>query len=78
MLAQKLRPLKRELEQIDQRMAALNAECSTLHERLTQPLPPAEIADSGRRLKACTDEIATLEERWLELSEEIEAQTAAL
>ena len=78
LLAQKLRPLKRELEQIDQRMAALNAECSTLHERLTQPLPPAEIADSGRRLKACTDEIATLEERWLELSEEIEAQTAAL
>ena len=78
LLAQKLRPLKRELEQIDQRMTALNAECSTLHERLTQPLPPAEIADSGRRLKACTDEIATLEERWLELSEEIEAQTAAL
>ena len=78
LLAQKLRPLKRELEQIDQRMAALNAECSTLHERLTQPLPPAEIADSGRRLKACTDEIATLEERWLELSEEIEVQTAAL
>ena len=75
-LTQKLRPLKRELEQIDQRMAALNAECTALHEQLAQPLPPADIADSGRRLKACTDEIASLEERWLELSEAIEEQAA--
>ncbi|MBY0453292.1 MAG: ATP-binding cassette domain-containing protein [Burkholderiaceae bacterium] len=76
-LAQKLRPLKKELEQIDQRMAVLTAERSALEQRLTQPLPPAEIADCGRRLKVCNDETAALEERWLELSEQIEAQTTA-
>ncbi|MDA8521070.1 ABC-F family ATP-binding cassette domain-containing protein [Acidovorax sp. NCPPB 4044] len=72
-LAEKTRPLKRELEQISQHLAALGTDKSGLEERLTQPLPPAEIAECGRRLKSCSDEIDRLEERWLEVSEEIEA-----
>ena len=44
--------------------------------RQPQPMPPAEIADNGKRLKAATDEIAKLEERWLEVSSELEALTA--
>ncbi|NMM77030.1 ABC-F family ATP-binding cassette domain-containing protein [Acidovorax sp. SRB_24] len=71
--AEKLRPLKRELEKIDQRLAELAAERTALEERLTQALPPAEIADCGRRLKASGDETAALEERWLELSGQLEA-----
>ncbi|MCM2345848.1 ABC-F family ATP-binding cassette domain-containing protein [Acidovorax soli] len=71
-LAEKTRPLKREIEQIDQRLAALVAERAGLEERLTQALPPAEIADLGRRLKTGHDETARLEERWLEISAELE------
>ena len=71
-LAEKARPLKRELEQIDQRLSALVAERADLEQRLTQPLPPAEIADLGRRLKAGHDETAQLEERWLEISAGLE------
>ena len=73
---EKTRPLKKELEQIDKRMTELQTTKNTLEERLTQPMPPAEIADNGKRLKAATDEIAKLEERWLEVSSELEALTA--
>ena len=73
---EKTRPLKKELEQIDKRMTELQTTKTTLEERLTQPMPPAEIADNGKRLKAATDEIAKLEERWLEVSSELETLTA--
>ena len=45
-------------------------------QRLTEPLAPADIADCGRRLKAASDETATLEERWLELSTELDGASA--
>ncbi len=67
------KPLRKELDQIDQRMARLNSEKSTLEERLSQPMSPGDIAEAGRRLKAVQDELDTLEMRWLELSEEIES-----
>ena len=57
-------------------MAELQTTKTALEQRLTQPMPPAEIADNGKRLKAATDEIAKLEERWLEVSSELEALTA--
>ncbi len=75
-LAQKLRPLKQELDRIDRRLAELAQERSTLEQRLTEPLAPADIADCGRRLKAASDETATLEERWLELSTEMDSASA--
>ncbi len=71
--AEKLRPFKRELEQVEQRIAALGTERGSLEERLSQHLAPADIAEAGRRLKACNDEVQTLEERWLELTEQLEA-----
>ncbi|MBU4424307.1 MAG: ATP-binding cassette domain-containing protein [Gammaproteobacteria bacterium] len=76
-LAERTRPLKREIEKIDQRLSALVAERADLEQRLTQPLPPAEIADLGRRLKAGHDETARLEERWLEISAELEEMGAS-
>ena len=75
--AERLRPLKRELEQIDQRLAVLGTERAALQERLSTPLPPADIADCGRRLKAAEDEAAALEDRWLELSGDLEVAAAA-
>ena len=72
-LAQRTKPLKRELEQAEQRMAQLNGTKAELEARLAAPLPPAEIADAGKRLKSANDELAALEERWLDLSSRIEA-----
>jgi len=71
-LAAQTRPLKRELEQNEQRMAVIEKEKSTLEQQLSTPLPPAEIAEAGRQLKALTDEMASLEERWLELTEQLQ------
>jgi ATP-binding cassette subfamily F protein 3 len=76
-LAAQTRPLKRELEAAEQRMAAIEQEKSQLEARLGTALPPAEIADAGRRLKALGDEMATLEERWLVLSEALQQAQAA-
>nr|WP_205964829.1 ATP-binding cassette domain-containing protein [Ramlibacter agri] len=76
-LQARLKPLKKELQQAELRMATLEPEKVALEARLATPLPPAEIADAGRRLKAIGDELETLEERWLELSGEIEAAEAA-
>jgi ATP-binding cassette subfamily F protein 3 len=66
--------LKREIGEIDQRLTQLNSEKTALEQKLMQALPPAEIADCGRRLKASADEAERLEERWLELSSELETQ----
>ena len=76
--AEKTRPLKKELEQIDKRLAALAGERAALEHKLTQALPPAEIAECGRALKAGHDETAQLEERWLEISSELEEISAAV
>ena len=75
--AEKTRPLKKELEQIDKRLAALASERAALEHKLTQALPPAEIAECGRALKAGNDETAQLEERWLEISSALEEISAA-
>jgi ATP-binding cassette subfamily F protein 3 len=75
-LAAQTRPLKRELEQNEQRMASIDAEKFRLEALLTTPVSPAEMADAGRRLKALADEVATLEERWLELTSLLEEATS--
>ena len=66
------RPLKKELEQNEQRMVLIEQERKQIELQLSSPLPPAEIAEAGRRLKALADEVSTLEERWLQLTEQLE------
>ena len=72
-LAARAKPLKRELEQADKRMAELNSEKVALETRMGTRLPPAELAVCGRQLKAINDELDALEERWLALSGDLEA-----
>ncbi|MEP6722227.1 MAG: ATP-binding cassette domain-containing protein, partial [Variovorax sp.] len=67
------KPLKREIAQIDARLAAASADKAALEARLAGSLAPAEMAEAGKRLKALNSEIATLEERWLTLSDQLEA-----
>jgi ATP-binding cassette subfamily F protein 3 len=74
-LAAQTRPIKRELEQNEQRMASIDIEKNQLEALLTTPVSPAEMADAGRRLKALADEVVTLEERWLELTSLLEEAT---
>jgi ATP-binding cassette subfamily F protein 3 len=74
--SEQAKPLKRELAQVDQRLAAAGTEKTALEARLAQPLPAAEIAEAGKRLKALSDEITQLEERWLALSDQLEALAA--
>ena len=67
------KPLKREIGQIDERLAAAGVEKATLEARLAKPLPAAEIADAGKRLKSLNDEIEQLEERWMAVSSQLES-----
>jgi len=75
-MAEKTRPLKKELEQTEKRMAVLAQEKTKLEATLSQPMNSSDIADSGRRLKVVNDENDTLEARWLELTEAIEVASA--
>ncbi|MDO9094661.1 MAG: ATP-binding cassette domain-containing protein [Rubrivivax sp.] len=76
-LANLTRPLRMELQQIDQRMEKLAAEKAALEQALAAGKRPAsEIADTGRRLNHIAAEVALLEERWLELQSELETMQA--
>ncbi|MDE2455404.1 MAG: ABC transporter, partial [Burkholderiales bacterium] len=76
--ANRSRPLRAELQQIDARLARLAVERSELESQLARPgLGGAEAAEAGRRLNHVAAEVAMLEERWLELQTEIEALGAA-
>jgi ATP-binding cassette subfamily F protein 3 len=75
-LAEKTRPLKRELEQNEQRLASIEVEKALLEQQMTSIFPPAKIAETGRRLKALTEEASDLEERWLELTSLLEEVTS--
>jgi ATP-binding cassette, subfamily F, member 3 len=75
--AARAKPLKRELEQAEKRLAELNREKAALESRLTGRLAPAELADAGKQLKAVNDELHGLEERWLALSGDLETLETA-
>ena len=75
-LSQKTQPLRRELLKVESDMEALSAERTALETQLTQPMPAAEIAQAGRRLKAVSDQLEALEERWLTLTDQIEQAAA--
>jgi len=71
------KPLRKEINKIDNRLGVLFNERDTLEAGFANgTLSPQGSADAGKRLKAITDEIETLESRWLELSTQIDAMTA--
>ena len=77
-LTERLRPLKKSLEQAEKRLEALNREKAQLEERMSQPAAPAVLADAGRQLKAVNDGIEAVEAQWLELTEAIESAAQAV
>jgi ATP-binding cassette subfamily F protein 3 len=72
-----LKPLRKELNRIDNRLGVLFIDRDTIEASLaTGTLTPAQLADSGKKLKAITDEIDRLEGQWLELSTQVDELTA--
>lgn len=65
--------LKRQLEDVEARMAVLNGEGASLEGHLSKAHHPTEIADFGKRLKTVNDELQSLEEQWLTISGQLEA-----
>ncbi len=63
---------KKELQTVDERMKTLTQEGTVLEARLSTTENPAEITAIGRALQSVNDELAQLEERWLELSMQME------
>ena len=67
-----LKPLKKSIEQADQKIAKLEAEKLALESKLATPLPPLEIAETGKLLKTVNTALEELEVQWLAWSEELE------
>ena len=77
-LSDKTKPFKKELEQIDKKMPQLTAQRDALETQLATPgLSGADIVEAGKQLSSINSELEALEERWLELTEEIEGLTQA-
>jgi ATP-binding cassette, subfamily F, member 3 len=68
----KLKSLKQSLEKLDKSMAALQLERSELEARLAGNLSVEDIAAAGKQLQHVNEELVREEEKWLELSGEIE------
>ena len=66
------KPLRKELEKTDQKIESLGAEKTSLESLLTTSKIPTEMAQTGKRRKAIEADLAALEERWLQLTEQIE------
>ena len=70
------RPLRVELQRIDERMAKLNGEKAEVEKQLANPSAGSDdYAELGRRLAHVSAEIHMLEERWLAAQTELEALT---
>jgi ATP-binding cassette subfamily F protein 3 len=70
---EQLKPLRKELNRVDNRLGVLMHDREALEATIAKPdLSPEQRADQGKRLKLIGDEIETLEARWLELSTQLD------
>jgi len=63
---------KKDLQDVEARMEALNTKGAALESQLSTNPHPSEIAEIGRSLQQVNDELAQLEDKWLELSSRVE------
>ena len=66
------KPLKKSIEQADQKISLLEAQKLSLESKLASPLSPTEIAETGKLLKSVNMELEELEAQWLSWSEALE------
>ena len=61
-----VKPIKKKIEKAEKDMADLNRQKLDIETQLLQPISPVEIAQLGKNLKLINDNLATIEEQWLE------------
>jgi ATP-binding cassette subfamily F protein 3 len=72
-----LKPLRKELNRVDNRLGVLFADRTAIEASFASgSLTPAQLADSGKKLKALGEEISLLEGQWLELSTQVDELSA--
>ena len=69
-----LKVLKRDQGKLEQQMLDLQTKKHGLEARLSTPLSAQDIGDIGMQIKKIDDELAAYEEKWLLISEQIEAE----
>jgi ATP-binding cassette subfamily F protein 3 len=75
--AEELKPLRKELNRIDNRLGVLFGDRDAIEASFASgTLTPAQLADNGKKLKALGEEIGLLEGQWLELSTQLDELTA--
>ncbi len=67
------KPLKKQIDHVEKSMAQLQSDKTGLEAKLLEPISPSDIAEIGKKLKVINDELASLEEKWLGWTSEIEA-----
>ena len=71
------KPLRKELQRIDEKLAGLSNQRSQIEANLSRgTLPGTEFAEEGRRLGRLAAEIETLEAQWLAISAQVDALPA--
>jgi ATP-binding cassette subfamily F protein 3 len=76
--AEQTKPLRKELESLEKRLAALTQEKDNIEAAAAQPdLSPAQRVEQGKRLKQIADDTERDEARWLELTTQIDALNAS-
>ena len=75
-LANQLKPLQKRLTAIEAALASIEKEREALTSVLLENPSRDAIADIGKRTKAAEDRVASLEEEWLTVSEQIELARA--
>ncbi len=68
----RIKPLKKQIDQVEKSMTQLQSEKTVLEAKLLEPISPSDIAEIGKKLKVINDELASLEEKWLGWTSEIE------
>ena len=76
LLAEKAKPLKRELGEIEHKLDRLQHQKLELETKLSSPLPVPEMTQAAKLHKSISQEVEALEIRWLELSAQVDAVTA--
>ena len=66
------KPIKKKIEKAEKDMAELNRQKSEIEAQLLQPINPTEIAQLGKNLKLINDNLASIEEEWLEWGANVE------
>ena len=75
--AEQVKPLRKELNRVDNRLGVLMSDRDRLEASIAAPeIGPDARAEHGKKLKQIGDEIETLEARWLELSTQIDTLAA--